>query len=155
MMLRMPSILTASSHAISMSAVIRIGQAILPACFEISSRMTCLNGLAQMAHIAVEGFIFRHIELPRARQLNPQFIDNARWTASHNENAIRQKGCFANAVGDENHRLAVRLPNAQQLDPHFVAGNRIERAERLVHEEKAWIMHQRPTDGGALTHAAR
>ena len=68
---------------------------------------------------------------------------------------VGQEGSFADAVGHEDHRLAVGLPDAQKLDPHLVAGDRIEGAERLVHQENAGVMNERSTNRYALAHAAR
>ena len=38
---------------------------------------------------------------------------------------------------------------------HLLAGQRIERAERLVHQQDVGLVHQRPADRHALLHAAR
>ena len=52
-------------------------------------------------------------------------------------------------------RFGVRLPDAQQFDVQAVASKRIERAERLVHQQHARVGDQRLTDRDALLHAAR
>ena len=46
-------------------------------------------------------------------------------------------------------------PDALQLDVHHVAGDRIERAERLVHQEGVRVIAKRARNRGALTHASR
>ncbi len=47
------------------------------------------------------------------------------------------------------------LPDAQEFEVHLLARQRIERAERLVHQDQLRIVHQRTRDGRALLHAAR
>ena len=46
-------------------------------------------------------------------------------------------------------------PDAQQLERHLVARHRVERAERLVHQQERRIEQQRAAERGALLHAAR
>ena len=46
------------------------------------------------------------------------------------------------------------LPDPLQLEVHALARQRIERAERLVHQQDLRIARQRPADAGALLHAA-
>ena len=50
---------------------------------------------------------------------------------------------------------AGRLPDAQDLLVHALAGHLVERAERLVHEQDRRLEGERPGDGHALLHAAR
>ena len=45
-------------------------------------------------------------------------------------------------------------PDAQQLEAHLFARQRVERAERLIHEQHLGLVNQRAADGGALLHAA-
>ena len=47
------------------------------------------------------------------------------------------------------------LPDAQQLEVHLLAGQRVERAERLVHQHQLRVVDQRACDRRALLHAAR
>ena len=57
-------------------------------------------------------------------------------------------------MGDEQDGLAALLPDTQQFQVHALAGQRVERSERLVHQDQPGIVDQRPGDGGALLHAA-
>ena len=57
-------------------------------------------------------------------------------------------------MGDEEDRRAGLLPDAQQLLVELVAGDLVERAERLVHQQDARPADQRPGDRHALAHAA-
>ena len=58
-------------------------------------------------------------------------------------------------MGDEHDGLAPLEPDALQLDVHGLAGQRVERAERLVHQEERGIVDERAHERDALLHAAR
>ena len=58
-------------------------------------------------------------------------------------------------MGDEQHGQPVLLPDAGQQLLHVMAGQRIERAERLVHQQHLRPVGERAGDGDALLHAAR
>ena len=51
--------------------------------------------------------------------------------------------------------LRVRQPQRLEIDAHLLARQRVERAERLIHDQQRRIMDQRAHDRGALAHAAR
>src|SRR2546428_200160 len=131
MMLRMPSHLTASSQASSMTTVTRTGHTTVAVCFPSLSGMARLDGLAKMANEAVERFVLGHRDVSGPRKIDGELVDDGRRPAAHHQDAVGQERRFADAVGDENHRLAIGLPNAQKLDPHLVARDRVQRAERL------------------------
>ena len=57
-------------------------------------------------------------------------------------------------VGDEQHGLALALPDAEQQFLHQRAGLVVERAERLVEQQDLGIVGERARDRGALLHAA-
>ena len=57
-------------------------------------------------------------------------------------------------MGDEQHGLAALLPDAQQLGLHDLAGLRVERGERLVHQQDFRIDRERAREVDALAHAA-
>ena len=61
---------------------------------------------------------------------------------------------LANAVGHEQHGLAVALPQLEQHDVHVVARDGVERAERLIHQEDAGIGDERAAERYPLPHAA-
>jgi hypothetical protein len=42
-----------------------------------------------------------------------------------------------------------------EVDTHLLAGQRIERAERFVHEQKRRAVQESPRDRSPLPHAAR
>src|SRR2546426_5334171 len=128
-MLRMPSILTASSQASSMTTVTRIGHTIVAVCFPSLSGMARLDGLAKMANEAVERFVLGHGDVPGPRKIDGELVDDGRGPAAHDQDAVGQERRFADAVGDENHGLAIGLPDAQKLDPHLASLDPAQRAD--------------------------
>src|SRR5262249_39011949 len=66
-----------------------------------------------------------------------------------------EKRRLVDLVGDEQDGLAAVLPDAHQLRLHDLAGLRVERGERFVHQQDLWIDGQRAGEVDALTHAAR
>src|SRR5262249_248287 len=137
MMLRMPNALTLSSHAKRMSAVTRSGQPIVAAYLPMLFRMAGLDRLAQMANQAIEGFILGHGNVGGAGKMDCQLVDDGRGPTTHDQDAVGEECRFTDAVGDENHCLPIGLPDALKLDRHFVARDRIQRAERLIHQQDA------------------
>src|SRR5215470_14086763 len=73
----------------------------------------------------------------------------------HDGDAIGEMHRLAHVVSDKDHGLGGAPPDAEQLVLHQAAGLRIERAERLVHEQDRRIEGERARDRGALLHAAR
>src|SRR5882757_1763816 len=57
-------------------------------------------------------------------------------------------------MGDEQHGLALTLPDAEQQFLHQRAGLVVERTERLVEQEDRRIVGERARNGRALLHAA-
>ena len=70
------------------------------------------------------------------------------------DHARAEKHRLGDAVRDEHDGLFRLLPDAQQLEVHLLARERIERAERLVHQDQLGIVDQRARDRRALLHAA-
>src|SRR5467141_2433605 len=73
----------------------------------------------------------------------------------HHRDPLREVDGFVHVVGDEDHGFARLLPDGKQLPLHQAAGLRIERAERLIHQQDARVEGERSGDGDALLHAAR
>ena len=59
--------------------------------------------------------------------------------AAHHHHPIRQVQGFVDLMGDEEDRLARARPDLEQLRLHVLARLRVERGERLVHEQHDWI----------------
>src|SRR5215470_7021000 len=88
------------------------------------------------------------------RQVDLDLIGHATGAWRQDENAARQIDRLGDAVSDEDDRGARRRPDAKQLLVHVIAGDLIESAERLVHQENARPGHQCASDRDSLLHAA-
>src|SRR3981081_2857104 len=93
------------------------------------------------------------VDLPRPRQGNRKVLDDAARPPAHDGDPVRQEYGLGDAMGDEYHGLAVALPDIEQLEIHLVAGERVERAERLVHQQYRRVVDERAADAGPLPHA--
>jgi hypothetical protein len=62
---------------------------------------------------------------------------------------------FFDTVGDEHDRRAEGLPDFQQFILQVAPGERIQRAERLVHQHDRRFQGQHAGDGNTLAHASR
>ncbi len=97
---------------------------------------------------------FGLLRIARSWHVDPEVFDDAPRAIRHHQHAIGEEYGFGDAVRDEQHGLTLLLPDAQQLDVEMIAGERIERAERFVHQQHRRSEHQRLPDRGALLHAA-
>jgi hypothetical protein len=69
--------------------------------------------------------------------------------------AIREGNRFGHVVRDQQHRLAQPRLDAAELDLQLTARDRVERAERLVHQQDRRIRGEGPRHADALTLSAR
>src|SRR5262249_54475047 len=75
------------------------------------------------------------------------------WSRRHHNDAVRQENGLRNAVGHKQDSKRILLPYPLQIEVHLVARQGIEGAERLVHEEQPWPVHESATDQDARPHA--
>ena len=73
----------------------------------------------------------------------------------HDDDAVGERDRLFEIVGDEQHRLAVGVPQFEQQIAHDLPGLRIERPERLVHQQDLGIADQHLRETDALALAAR
>src|SRR5689334_3362020 len=71
----------------------------------------------------------------------------------HLDHLVGQEHRFCHAVGDEQHAHPPLVADALQVEHELVAGERVERAERLVHEKLGRIVDQRAAERDPLAHA--
>jgi hypothetical protein len=71
------------------------------------------------------------------------------------QDAVTDPDRFGNRMGHEQHGEFRVLPEPQQLFLHLAACERVERGERLVHQEDMRLERQRARDRDALLHPAR
>src|SRR4029077_19372010 len=97
-----------------------------------------------------------HLEIiARAWQSYAPVADDARGgPRRHDDDSIGERNRLFEIVGNEQHRLAVRAPQLQQQVAHDLPGLRIERPERLVHQEDLWVADQHLREAYALALAA-
>jgi hypothetical protein len=57
-------------------------------------------------------------------------------------------------VGDEQRRIPFETPQLLQLEPHALARENVEGAERLVHQQESRSDQKRPANRHALLHPA-
>src|SRR5262249_45603985 len=91
----------------------------------------------------------------RARKGDAHVRDERARPARHHQHSVRKEDRFADSVGDEEHGLLIALPDVEQCRVHFVAGDGVEGAERLVHQEQRGIVDERAADRDPLAHPAR
>ena len=72
----------------------------------------------------------------------------------HHEDAAADDACLLDGMGDEEHREVGVLPELEELLLHLAPGQRVERRERLVHQQDVRLHRHAPRDGHALLHAA-
>ncbi len=97
---------------------------------------------------------FRNIA--RTRKPHPPVADDARARPRrHDHDAVGERDRLFEIVGDEQHRLAIGVPQFQQQIAHDLAGLGIERPERLVHQQDLGIADQHLGQTDALALAAR
>src|SRR6266545_672418 len=98
--------------------------------------------------IFAELLVGLHVERARMRQLDAEIVGHPRWAGAQHDHASAEEHRLGDAVGDEHDGLLRLLPDAEQFQVHLLAGERVECAERLVHENELGIVDQRARDGG-------
>src|SRR5699024_9452288 len=80
--------------------------------------------------------------------------DHAARTRRHDEHPVTEDDRLVDAVGDEEDRLASLAGDPEQVSLELLAGEGVERAEGLVHEDDARVAGEDAGDLGTLLHAA-
>ena len=83
-----------------------------------------------------------------------QFALDGSRPVSHHRDAVGEVNRFLDAVGDKDDGLAELVPDVQQLVLQGPASQRIERAERLIHQHDRRIERQQSRNCDSLAHAA-
>ena len=63
-------------------------------------------------------------------------VDDASGPGRHDDDAARQERRLGDRMGDEDDRLLGLLPEPEELFVEMVAGDLVQGAERLVHQQK-------------------
>ena len=102
-----------------------------------------------------EGGLAEHRLGARARQLDLHLGEHAARPAREHDDAIGHVHRLVDVVRDVDDRLARALPDPEELLLHQLTCLRIERRERLVHQQDRRLHGQRARDPHTLAHAAR
>src|SRR5687768_13581888 len=100
-----------------------------------------------------EGLRPLDLEGPRTRQFDGDVGDDPSRAPRHDDDAVREEHRLVDLVRYEEHRLTRRVPDSQELGLHELSRLRVERGERLVHEEDRRIDGERSREVRALLHA--
>src|SRR5690349_6733459 len=101
----------------------------------------------QRAHV-------RRLDGPRVRNVDRPLADDPAGPRPHEDDALTEPGRLADVVRDEHDRQALLLPHPDELLVQHVAGDGVERGERLVHEQHGAVLGERAGQRHALPHAA-
>ena len=71
------------------------------------------------------------------------------------DHAVAHQHRLVDRVRDEDHRGRPALPDPQQLELEDLPRLRVDRGERLVHQQHLRLDRERAGEAGALLHAAR
>ncbi len=94
-------------------------------------------------------------DVARPRQRHLEYLGDGRARPDrHHGDAVGEQDGLGDVVGHEHHGLTGALPDRQEHCVHAAAGQRVERAERLVHQQHFRLDRQRPGDLQPLAHSA-
>ena len=108
--------------------------------------------LAQQLLLIVEEFDAERVA--RAGKADRHFAFHGAGMRGHDHHTIGEIDGLGYVVGHVHHRFARLAPHVREQPLHVVAGERIERRERLVHQQHRGIVGERAGDGDPLLHAA-
>ena len=91
----------------------------------------------------------------RPREIDRDVGDDAAGSRRQDDDAVGDEDRLGDAVGDQDDRGRGPLPQPQQLEVEPLAGQRIERAERLVEQEDLGLERERPGERHPLAGPAR
>ena len=90
----------------------------------------------------------------RLRLVDRQDLDDAAGSRAHDGDPRRQEHRFVDRVGDEHRRELALPPQLDEVGIEPVAGELVERAERLVHQQQVGLGDEAARDRHAHPHAA-
>ncbi len=111
--------------------------------------------LAHTVRHAGKGLAIAQLQRTLARQVALDHLHHPPGPGGHHHDAGGEKHRLVDGMGDEDAGEPGARPKLVQMQIEPVAGDLIQRAERLVHQQQGGLEGERPGDGGALLHAAR
>ena len=91
---------------------------------------------------------------PRPLERNVEHVLHAAGPCAHDDDAVGEIHGFVDLMRDEEDGLVSLAPDLEQLGLHELAGLRVERGERLVHQQHDGIGGERTGQVDALLHSA-
>ena len=95
-----------------------------------------------------------HVQIARPRHLDLALDQDAAGPRRHHEHAVGEEHRLAQVVGHQDDGDLARRVQVADHAPQLLAGEGIERAERLVEHQQLRLVDQRAAERGALLHAA-
>jgi hypothetical protein len=92
--------------------------------------------------------------IARAFKRDGHGLLDSTWPLAHDYDSVAHVNCFIDIVGNEKHRRATGLPDAQHFVLHSHASERVERAERFIEKKNFWMINKRSRQSNALSHPA-
>src|SRR3984893_2339158 len=83
-----------------------------------------------------------------------ELFPNAPGIAREQDDAIGEADGFARVMGDEDDGLPPLLPDTLDVAVELLAGQGVERGERLIHQKDARIRREGASERDALFHSA-
>src|SRR5215470_11506632 len=91
----------------------------------------------------------------RIGRVDQELGEDAAGPRGHHDDPLREIDRLEHRMGDEDDRLAQRLPERQQIVVEAKARDLVERGERLVYQQELRLGDERARDRGAHLHPAR
>src|SRR6266853_2123712 len=92
--------------------------------------------VADAAHVLDEARVLPDVEAARAVKRDVEHRPHPARPRAHDHHPVGEEDRLVDGVGDEEHRLGLLVPDPLQLEVHLLPRHRVERAERLVHQQE-------------------
>src|SRR5215469_2173809 len=138
-----------ASAAVSVSAVVAspAGPGLLPMADHLLAQAVGDRG-------GQAGDLWR-VDPARAADRHTELVDDPSRAAAQHDHPVAQPDRLPHVVRDEQHGEATLGTDLVELVVQQVPGHRVERPERLVHQQDLRVLGERPGQGGPLPHASR
>ena len=110
--------------------------------------------LADLDHELEGPRLLEHLELARTRQPGLDDLEDLAGVGLHHHDAVGEEHRLFDVVRDVEHGAAEGLVDLGQLEVQPLAGELVERGERLVHKQDVGIRDEHAREAGALLHPA-
>src|SRR5258708_28710194 len=123
-----------------------------------SSTSRATGSVAIRTHLLLEAFgdaarddrQLGRIEAAWSGQVDSELLSDAARPVREDKDAVAEAHGFARVVGHEKDGQRARAPQADELLVQEVARDRVDRTERLVHEQDVGVLRQCPRERHAL-----